>query len=277
MDYEEDDDYEDVEDEEDDKTLEADGGTDRSDVGHEYCPDCQSLRRRIATRKGGDLTVKKLGQIGLLLLLSFAVISWGGIIAYSLTAGYEYELKVGGHIDNALKAVTPEAIEQNLLRAEANMTALGFTSADYGGYFYWDKTPKTSVGFFYEQIGSFVQRCDEVIRWRGANLVNMSLAEINDAYQTKINNVHNALNDQKDTLRRISLDAFNSKLYLGWYLSGYPVLVYGLTACLYFSFKLHCGIKWDPENACELQKGPLMAYKCANHKPGGGKPAVATQ
>ena len=134
--------------------------------------------------------------VGLAVLILLLAVTLGTIVAYKIGPRYEYQRVVGTHINTAEEAKTPELIKTEILAAIDGMHDLGLEPAMYAKIMTWNKVHYYSMAYQYALMDSVVQRCDELIIWRDANLnPKNTSAETTDVYSKKIDNLKADLED----------------------------------------------------------------------------------
>jgi len=123
-------------------------------------------------------------------------VTLGTVVAYKTGPRYEYQRVVGTHINTALEAKTPELIKTEVLAAIDGMHDLGLEPGMYAKIMTWNKVHYYSMAYQYALMDSVVQRCDELIVWRDANLnPKDTSAETVDVYSEKLVNLKEDLED----------------------------------------------------------------------------------
>jgi hypothetical protein len=134
--------------------------------------------------------------VGLVVIILLLAVTLGTLVAYRTGPRYEYQRVVGTHIDTAEEAKTPDLIKTEILAAIDGMHDLGLKPAMYAKIMTWNKVHYYSMEYQYALMNSVVQRCDELIIWRDANLnPNNTSAETTDVYSKKIDNLKDDLED----------------------------------------------------------------------------------
>jgi len=158
-------------------------------------------------------TVAVLCAIG---LITFIFVGFTGPRA-------DYRQAVGGYLDNAESAQTPEQFIQHLGEARDGISTLGLGDGDYGAYFDFAKTPDRSITYVFAQLDNLTQRAHEVIAWRDAMLNQSVTGEaFGDVYDDKMNALQDAVGDQ---LGDIIADAYYVENALWWYFDIYAVVI----------------------------------------------------
>lgn len=139
---------------------------------------------------------ERIWAVGLVIILVLLILlPIVGFVAW-LGPNYEYENAVGGHMDNARTASTPEQLMSEIENALEGVDELGLEDDDYGAYFHWWSTEQVRVGYQTERLENITVRLEEIIEWRDTNVGTDQ--EMQDVYNKKFINIRNYVSEVTD-------------------------------------------------------------------------------
>lgn len=99
-------------------------------------------------------------------VLIVALIATLGFVAFLIGdyyVSYDYERKIGSHIENACEVNTPDRMIVEIQKAKDGMLSEGLKPEDYGAWIF--KKPDNSMEFQYQFLDSVIERAKAVELW----------------------------------------------------------------------------------------------------------------
>lgn len=127
-----------------------------------------------------------------------AIIATLGFVVFLIGdyyVSYDYERKIGSHIENAYEVNTPDRMIVEIQKAKDGMLSEGLKSEDYGAWNF--KKPDNSMEFQYQFLDSVIERAKSVELWynntySGKQATTESLG---DVYEQKMDNLREFLKE----------------------------------------------------------------------------------